>query len=312
MISLPVEIKQKTTSNPNIGVFEIEGLHPNYGITIGNALRRVLLSSIEGAAVTAIKIKGVPHEFSEIDGVLESVLDIVLNIKMLEVKIFTEESQILTLSVKGEKEILASDFDKNPNVEIQNKDLKIATLTDKKSELEIEVTIEKGTGYRTLEEAKKDKTPIGTILVDSAFSPVSRVKVNTEDMRLKGRVDYNRLIIEIETNGSVTPKDALEEAGNILAQHFAWISDELSGKDKNKEKTIDLTVESEISINEDTKIEDLSLSKRVINCLIENKIKTLGKLIKQKEEKVQNFEGLGEKSFNEIKEFLSNQGLSLK
>jgi len=221
MISLPIEIKQKTSTNKNIGVFEIEGLHPNYGVTIGNTLRRVLLSSIEGAAVTAIKIKGAAHEFSEISGVLESVLDIVLNIKMLRVKLFTDEPQTLILSEKGEKELTASNFEKNPNVEIQNKDLKIATLTDKKSELEIEVTVEKGTGYRTLEEAKGDKTPIGTILVDSAFSPVSRVRVDSEDMRLKGRIDYNRLIIEIETDGSVTPKDALEEATNILAQHFA-------------------------------------------------------------------------------------------
>jgi len=221
MISLPIEIKQKPTTNKNIGVFETEGLHPNYGITIGNTLRRVLLSSIEGSSVTAIKIKGAAHEFSELPGVLESVLDIVLNLKMLRAKIFTEEAQILNLTVKGEKEISAANFDKNPNVEIQNKDLHIATLTDKKAELEIEVTIEKGTGYRTLEEAKNDKTPIGTILVDSAFSPVTRVKIDSEDMRLKGRVDYNRLIVEIETDGSITPKDAFEEATNILAQHFA-------------------------------------------------------------------------------------------
>jgi len=220
MISLPIEIKQKQIAD-NTGVFEIEGLYPNYGITIGNALRRVLLSSIEGAAVTMIKIKNAPHEFSELPGVYESVLDIVLNLKGLRVKLFTDEPQVLNLVVKGEKEILAKDFEKNPQVEIQNKDLKIATLTDKKAELEIEVTIEKGWGYRTLEEAKKDKTPIGSILVDSAFSPVVRVKIDTEEMRLKGRVDYNRLVLEIETDGSITPKEALEQASSILAQHFA-------------------------------------------------------------------------------------------
>jgi len=292
-------------------VFEIEGLHPNYGITIGNTLRRVLLSSIEGAAVTAIKIKGVPHEFSEIPGVLESILDIVLNIKTLRVKLFNNEPQTLVLSVKGEKEIFASDFDKNPSVEIQNKDLKIATLTDKKSELEMELTIEKGTGYRTQEEAKNEKTPIGTILVDSAFSPVTRVKIDTEDMRLKGRVDYNRLIVEIETDGSITPKDAFEEATNILAQHFAWISDELSGKDKGKNiESEDVVITEEF--NTDTKVEALPIPKRVVNCLVENNIKTLGKLLKQKEDTVKCFEGLGDKSFNELKEFLNNQGLSLK
>ncbi len=311
MISLPIEIKQKQTTNKNVGVFEIEGLHPNYGITIGNTLRRVLLSSIEGAAVTAIKIKGAAHEFSEIDGVLESVLDIVLNIKMLRAKIFTDEPQTLTLSAKGEKEIFASSFDKNPNVEIQNKDLHIATLTDKKAELEIELTIEKGTGYRTLEEAKNDKTPIGTILVDSAFSPVTRVKIDSEDMRLKGRVDYNRLIVEIETDGSITPKDAFEEATNILAQHFAWISDELSGKDKTKDTETGI-VGSAIEFDAETKIEDLPLPKRVINCLVENNVKTLGKLLKQKETDVESFNGLGDKSFGELKEFLEKQGLALK
>ncbi len=143
MISLPIEIKQKQVTD-NIGIFEIEGLYPNYGITIGNALRRVLLSSIEGAAVTMIKIKNAPHEFSELPGVYESVLDIVLNLKGLRVKLFTDEPQILNLSVKGEKEVTAKDFDKNAQVAIQNTDLKIATLTDKKAELEIEVTIEKG------------------------------------------------------------------------------------------------------------------------------------------------------------------------
>lgn len=257
-----------------------------------------------------IKIKDAPHEFSELPGVYESVLDIVLNLKGLRVKLFTDEPQVLTLSVKGEKEIIASDFDKNPQIEIQNKDLKIATLTDKKATLEIEVTIEKGTGYRTLEEAKKEKTPIGSILVDSAFSPVVRVKIDTEEMRHKGRVDYNRLIIEIETDGSIDPKEALAEASSILAQHFAWLSDELS--DKETAETTSNDVVTSGTFDNDTKIEELPLSKRVINCLTDNKIKTLGKLLKQKEDNIKGLEGLGDKSFSELKDFLNEQGLSLK
>lgn len=309
MISLPIEIKQKQVTD-NIGIFEIEGLYPNYGITIGNALRRVLLSSIEGAAVTMIKIKNAPHEFSELPGVYESVLDIVLNLKGLRVKLFTDEPQILNLSVKGEKEVTAKDFDKNAQVAIQNTDLKIATLTDKKAELEIEVTIEKGWGYKTLEEAKKDKTPIGSILVDSAFSPVVRVKIDTEEMRLKGRVDYNRLVVEIETDGSISPKEALEQASNILAQHFAWITDEISEKVVAEPTVNDVVTAG--SFDTDTKVEDLPIPTRAITCLKENKIKTLGKLLKQKEDSIKCLEGLGDKTFNDLKKFLEEQGLSLK
>lgn len=309
MIPLPIEIKTKTISK-NSGVFEIEGLYPNYGITIGNSLRRVLLSSIEGAAVVAIKIKDVAHEFSEISGVYESVLDIVLNLKGLRVKIFSDEPQTLTLSVKGEKEVFAKDFDKNAEVEVQNPELKIATLTDKKAVFDLEVVVEKGAGYRTQEEAKNDKTPIGTILVDSAFSPVTNVNFEVEDMRLKGRVDYNRLILKIETDGSLSPKEALEDAANILAQHFAWISDETNGKEKNTEEVEDVIVNE--ALGNDTKIEDLGVSKRIVNALIENNIKTLGKLLKQKEENIKNLEGLGDKSFVDLIEFLHSKGFTLK
>ncbi len=311
MISLPIEIKQKQVSG-NIGIFEIEGLYPNYGITIGNALRRVLLSSIEGAAVTTIKIKNAPHEFSELPGVYESVLDIVLNIKGLRVKSFSDEPETLTLSAKGEKELFASNFDKNPNIEIQNKDLKIATLTDKKAELDIELVIEKGFGYRTLEEAKQDKTPIGSILVDSAFSPVVRVKIDTEEMRLKGRVDYNKLVIEIETDGSVSPKEALAQASSILAQHFAWISDEVSEKEESvKAATNDVVTVGDFDA--EAKLADLKgMPKRVATCLVDNKIKTLGKLLKHTEEELQSLPGLGDKTFEDLKKFLKKNGLSLK
>jgi len=184
-------------------------------------LRRVLLSSLEGAAITYVKIKNAPHEFMPLTGVYETALDIALNLKNLRVKMFTDDPQILTLSVKGEKEVKASDINPNPMIEIINPDLHIANLTDKKSELEIEMTVEKGTGYQPSEEIKKDKLPIGAILLDAIFSPVIKANFSVEDMRLKGRVDYNRLIIEIETDGTICPSEALKQAANILAQHFA-------------------------------------------------------------------------------------------
>jgi DNA-directed RNA polymerase subunit alpha len=306
MISLPLEIK-KIEESTNKGTFQIEGLYPNYGITIANALRRILLSSLEGAAITYVKIKDAPHEFSTLTGVYETVLDIILNLKTLRLKMFTDEPQTLTLNVKGEKEILASDIKINSQVEIVNKDLHIATLTDKKAELEMELTIEKGTGYRPAEEVSREKLPVGVILLDSIFSPVTKVNFTVEDMRMKGRVDYNRLIITVETDGTISPNDALKEAANILAQHFAWIADEIS------EKEIINTEETESTeISKETKIEDLPLSNRTINALTKNSIKTLAGLLKLSNEKLKDMDGLGDKSREEILEFVKKNDLQLK
>ncbi|MDP2855639.1 MAG: DNA-directed RNA polymerase subunit alpha [bacterium] len=217
--SKPKIIKEEN----NVGVFEIEGLYTGYGLTIGNALRRVLLSSLPGAAITTVKIKGVQHEFSTLPGIMEDVIRIIINLKKIRVKMFTNEPQTLFLLVKGEKKISAADIDKNSNVGILNPEAHIATLTEKKSELEIIFTIEQGLGYVPAEFRKKDKLSVGAISLDAAFSPIQKVNYEVEDMRVGERTDYNRLRIYIETDGSISPRLALKKATEILSTHFQAI-----------------------------------------------------------------------------------------
>ncbi|MGB9743136.1 MAG: DNA-directed RNA polymerase subunit alpha [Minisyncoccales bacterium] len=218
----------------NKTIFEIEPLFPGYGITIGNALRRVLLSSLEGAAVTQMKIKGVAHEFSTIPGVLEDVITLMLNIKQLRFKLFGNEPQKATLKVKGEKEVKGSDFVLPPQVELVNKNCHLATLTTKSAELEMEIQIEKGIGYSPREERTKKKLETGTIAVDAIFTPVRRVSFRVEDMRVGERTDYNKLFLEIETDGTITPEEAFYQAVKILIEHFSIISASIEIKEEKK------------------------------------------------------------------------------
>jgi len=222
MIPLPSQPKIVDKKN-NLAIFEIDGLWPGYGVTIGNSLRRVLLSSMQGSAVTQAKIKGAQHEFSAIQGVMEDVVTILLNLKQLRFKLHTDEPQKATLSVRGEKDVRGSDFDLPSQVELMNKDSKIATLTDKKSELEIEVTIERGMGYEPVESRKRSKLEIGTIALDAIFTPVRRVSYRVENVRIGERTDFDRLVLELETDGSLTPEEALNQASEILVGHFALI-----------------------------------------------------------------------------------------
>ncbi len=215
---------KKVSETSIAGVFEIDGLYGGYGITVGNALRRVLFSSLPGAAVTQFKIKGTQHQFSTVSGVAEDIVQISLNLKRLRFRAHTDEPQVLILKVKGEKVVTAADIEANAQVEIINSDAVIATLTDKSSELEIELTVERGLGFYPIEERKADKLPIGTVAVDAAFSPVVKVNFSVENMRVGDRTDYNRLIISIETDGSITPSSALHKASNILKDHFEKIS----------------------------------------------------------------------------------------
>lgn len=211
------------------GIFEIEALYPGYGVTVGNSLRRVLLSSLEGAAATQVKIKNVPHEFSTMPGIIEDTIQLLLNIKQLRVKLHGEEPQTITLKVKGEKEAKASDFEIPSQVEIMNKDLHIATITDKSTELEIEVRIEKGMGYVSAETLKKDKNEIGSISLDAAFNPVKKVNYRVENMRVGERTDYDKIQFEIITDGSIAPENALYQAARILAGQFDTVTGGLSG-----------------------------------------------------------------------------------
>ena len=205
-------------------IFEIEGLYPGYGVTVGNSLRRVLLSSLEGAAITQVKIKGVSHEFSTINGVMEDVIVIMLNLKQLRFKVFTEEPQRATLKVRGEKEVKGSDFSLSSQVELENKNCYIATLTSKSADLEMEIQIEKGVGYISRENRGKEKLEIGAIPLDSIFTPVKRVSYRVENMRVGERTDYDRLFLEIETDGTIKPEEAFSRASEILVNHFSQMS----------------------------------------------------------------------------------------
>lgn len=198
---------------------------PGYGATIANPLRRVLLSSLEGAAVTSIKIKGVDHEFTSIPGVLEDVIEIILNIKKVRFNLHTDGPTKLTLNCKGEREVIAADIEKNADVEIINTDQLIATITDKKTELSVEFDIEKGIGYVPVEQRQKEKLAIGVIAIDAIFSPVRMVNFTVENIRVGQRIDFNRVLMDVETDGSILPEAAMKKASEILSDHFRLISE---------------------------------------------------------------------------------------
>lgn len=222
-LSETVNIKKVSESDKE-GVFEIEGLYAGYGLTLGNALRRVLLSSLPGAAITQFKVKGANHEFSTIEGIKEDIVELGLNLKKVRFRIHADEPQVLILKIKGEKEVLASDIETNAQVDLITNDVHIATLTAKDAELDMEITVEKGLGYLPVEARKNDKLPIGVIALDALFSPVTKVNFTVENMRVGERADYNRLRLIIETDGSVTPSAALRKASNILQDHFVKVS----------------------------------------------------------------------------------------
>lgn len=219
-ILLPSKIRFTKGERPNEGILTVEPCTQGYGTTLGNAMRRVLLSSLPGAAVTAVKIKGVDHEFSTLQHVKEDALEIILNLKALRMKLHAEEPVKLSLSVKGEKTVTAKDFSKNADVEIVNPDMVIATLTDKSASFEMEVTIAPGRGYRSTEERGKEKLELGTIAIDALYSPVLNVSYKVEATRVGEKTDYDKLVLNIETDGSMDPLDAANRAVAILLDHF--------------------------------------------------------------------------------------------
>ena len=218
-LSETVKIK-KISETDREGFFEIEGLYTGYGITLGNALRRSLLSSLPGAAITQFKIKGAEHEFSTLPGVVEDLVQVGLNLKKVRFKFFAAEPQVLTLKVKGEKKVTAGDIKTNAQVQVVNPETHIATLTAKNAELDMELTVEKGLGYVPVEARKIEKLPIKTIALDAIFTPVQKVNFIVENMRVGDRTDYNRFKINIETDGTISPSSALHKAANILKDHF--------------------------------------------------------------------------------------------
>jgi DNA-directed RNA polymerase subunit alpha len=316
MISLPLPPKI-IKKGKNQVAFEIENLYPGYGATIGNALRRVLLSSLEGVAVTEVKIKGVSHEFSTIPGVLEDVIMILLNLKNLRFKIYEGDVQKVNLNVNGEKDVKGSDFKLSPQVELANPDIHIATITDKKTELSIEIQIEKGIGYEPRDQRKskkgagptQTKSEIGAISLDAIFTPIKNVNFQVENMRVGDRTDFDKLSIEIETDGTVTPEEAFFEACDILIKHFNIIFESKSEKEEPKEKKQKEEEGQDIS---KMNVEDLKLTGRTLNALLKNNIKTVGGILRKSEESLKNLDGMGDKAITEIKRKLKKLGLEIK
>ncbi|MCK5533568.1 DNA-directed RNA polymerase subunit alpha [bacterium] len=303
----------KDKSSDMYGRFIAEPFERGYGHTIGNSLRRILLSSLEGAAVTAVKIKGAMHEFSVLPGVVEDVINIILNLKLLRFKLYSSGPETLYLELSQEGEIKAKDIKTNSNVEIINLDQHILTL-DNNGKIEMEIEVSKGRGYVSSDKNKKKEHPIGTIAVDAIFSPVVRVNYEVENTRIGQVTDYNKLIMEIWTDGSVLPQDALAYSAKILKDSLTifinFDEDQVVEKKQGiGEKEIKEEGPSPELLGQSVEIIELSV--RATNCLKEAKIKTLGDLIKKKEDDLLHRRNFGRKSLEEIKKKLKELGLSL-
>ncbi len=293
------------------GTYEIDGLYPGYGHTLGNSLRRIILSSLPGAAITSVKITGAEHEFSTLKGVKEDVITIILNLKRIRIRFLTEGPQTMRLKVKKEGEVKAGDFEIPGQIEIMNPELVIAHLTDKSAVLDIEAVVEGGLGYVPKEILQKNKVDIGTIALDAAFAPIRRVNYEVENMRVGDRTDFNRLKIFIETDGSITPKSALEKSIEIMINQLKAIvgfqEEQLATATEETKKT---DLENEDALK--TKIDSLDISTRTLNALSSANIKTIGGLARKKEKDLAEIEGLGPKGIEEIKNILAEHGLTLK
>ncbi len=300
----------------NKGVYEIDGLYPGYGHTLGNSLRRIILSSIPGAAITAVSIDGVKHEFSTIDGVKEDVVSILLNLKKVRFSITTNEAFNATIKVKGAKVVTAADIVTPTQLSISNTDQYICELTDKSSTLDVEITVQKGLGFVPREELTKEKAEIGKIYLDASFTPVRRASYEVENMRVGDKTDHNRLRMMIETDGTVTPKDVLEQSIETMIKQLQAIvgfrEQVVAGTPKLDEAPVASAESSEMDFTK-IKVEDLEgLSTRTINALHDNSVKSVAGLVKKTSEDLISMDGLGEKSVEEIVSALANLGLTLK
>ncbi len=310
----------------NKGVFEIDGLYPGYGHTLGNSLRRIILSSLPGASVTSIKIDGVSHEFQTLDGIKEDVIVMILNLKKTRFKMISDEPQTVTLSIKGPKEVVAGDIKTGGQVEILNPELHIVEVTGKVN-LNIEMRIEKGLGFISKEIFQKEKVDVGTIAVDAIFTPIHRVSYEVENMRVGDKTNHNRLRISIETDGTLTSREALSQSIEIMINQLKAIVDfkepaptleEVGvstsptvpsgniGKDADEKKGPDFADILK------TRTDSLDLSTRTLNALTGANIRTLGGLARKKREDLLEVEGIGEKGISEIKKVLGKFGLNLK
>ncbi|MGQ9570116.1 MAG: DNA-directed RNA polymerase subunit alpha [Thermodesulfovibrionales bacterium] len=313
---LPDKIRfDEETLSDTYGKLIAEPLERGYGTTIGNALRRVLLSSIEGASVTAIKVQGALHEFAKIDGIKEDMIDIILNIKKLRFRLYTDGEKVATIKVKGPKVVTGADIEGDASFEILNTDQTIATL-EKNAIFEAEMYVKKGKGYKPSELNKENGLPVGVIAVDSVFSPIKKVNFTVEKARVGRATDYDRLVMEIWTDGSITPEKALSQAASILIEHFDLFLLEEEKQEENSSSVESTEVESPdenpvFNTNLLKSVDELELSVRANNCLKNANIRTIADLVQKTEHEMLKTKNFGRKSLNEIKYILHSMGLRL-
>jgi len=294
--------------------FEFRPLEPGYGVTIGNALRRVLLSSLEGYAITAIKIPGADHEFATLKGIIEDVTEIILNLKQVRLKKNVDgepQQMIATLNIKGKEKFTAGMIaEVLPQFDIMNPELVICNM-DTSATLQIELHIGKGRGYVPAEENRSEGTPVGVIAIDSIYTPIKNVKYSIENTRVEQRTDFEKLIMEISTDGTIHPEEAVKEASRILIQHLMIITDENISLDTRKEEKETVIDEETMQLRKtlNTPLEDLELSVRAFNCLKAAKINSLSELVQYTQEELMKFRNFGQKSLSEIEQVLNERGL---
>ncbi|GGH34405.1 DNA-directed RNA polymerase subunit alpha [Mangrovimonas yunxiaonensis] len=296
------------------GKFEFRPLEPGYGLTVGNALRRVLLSSLEGFAVTSVRIEGVDHEFSTIPGVVEDVTEIILNLKQVRFKRQIEDvdNESVSIAVSGQEQITAGDFQKFiSGFQVLNPELVICNL-DSKVNINMEITVEKGRGYVPAEENKKASAPIGTIFTDSIYTPIKNVKYSIENYRVEQKTDYEKLVFEIITDGSINPQDALTEAAKTLIHHFMLFSDERITLEADEIAQTETYDEESLHMRQllKTKLVDMDLSVRALNCLKAAEVDTLGDLVAYNKNDLMKFRNFGKKSLTELEELVNVKGLN--
>lgn len=306
------------------GMYEIDGLYPGYGHTLGNSLRRIILSSLPGAAITSVKIDGVSHEFSTIEGVKEDVITVLLNLKRLRVALLADGAQTLTLKAKGIQKVTGADIESPGQAKILNPELHIAELTEKNASLDIELRVEKGLGYVPKEILQKDRVEIGAITPDAIFTPIRRVNYEVENMRVGDRTDFNRLKLFIETDGTIEPREALDTSIRIMIDQLKAIVGFVDEIEPDVSETGDGEGNGDIdprgAVREETdteflktRIESLEgLSARTANALSNANIRTVGGLVRKREEDILEIEGIGKKGLEEVREILSRHGVTLK
>lgn len=304
------------------GVYEIEGLAPGYGHTLGNSLRRIILSSLEGVAITLIKIKGADHEYATLDGVVEDTLQILLSLKKVHFQMLVDEPQVMELKVHGPKVVTAADFAANGAVEVVNKDQYICEITGKQ-EFEMEVHVSKGMGFVSRDRLHTEKIPVGSLALDAVFSPIRKVSYQVEDMRVGDRTDHNRLRLNIETTGSISPKEALQQSIYIMLAQLRAVVNLHEEEEKllvaevfppeeevqEEEEQIDESVLNDIL---KTRIDQIDMPSRIENALLQANIRTIGGLVQKTESDLLNLDGIGAKGLDDIKRILGQYGVGLK